>query len=687
MITRAFFVVLALHVSCDNSPTLSAAPSPAPAVPPPAPTAQQPTSQAASQGAEAATTKPSATPHADVSVLSVKTDAGGDVIAVGQPRLQLADDRSGGGLALRMRAGLALAEDARWVSIWNLGTGEVVRRIEPLPEASPTMVTFAISPDAAWLAVGSDSKTRVYARPFEQVAFTPKCSEARAFSHDSKLFACHSTLPEIWNVADRKLIAKAPDRALLLMPKAVQFATGDRSLYWATDQEIVRWDFASSGATTPVYKSREKLLNVVFSEGSDTAFVSTRTPGSYKHTSVLVDLANGQTSAPAGEYTAAISATGKRLVYAAGSQARVVDAATGKTIWSATTPAIVHRVAYASDADVIAYAEGRRLHVVDLDTGPRGYGATSRFAGWLAEGVAAIERDGKLEQLTLADRTWKPADRAALVVKTDAPAWASWVAPGGTIAAEPSPRHEAAPDARSEAPCMPKLRMWSPKGGQKTLAMTCTGAESADPGWEIGGGWIVGVTTKSATVYDAASGKRAGSVNVERPRIDKPKFARAFWDMALSQEGNLLALISRGPELPTEGTPDPRDDALHVAESRDRTNCETDLSGECRMEFFLTLYRLGTSIKQSWQARLEQQQGADVRAARPSAVTFDHGGKHVLVGLSDGEIQVMSTTSPDAKHVQRFHHGPIVKLLVSPGDGWVFSEDAAGQQRLWRLPL
>jgi hypothetical protein len=42
--------------------------------------------------------------------------------------------------------------------------------------------------------------------------------------------------------------------------------------------------------------------------------------------------------------------------------------------------------------------------------------------------------------------------------------------------------------------------------------------------------------------------------------------------------------------------------------------------------------------------------------------------------------------APDAKHIEHFHHGPIAKLLVSPGDGWVFSEDAAGQQRLWHLP-
>ncbi|HEY0991648.1 MAG TPA: hypothetical protein VGD80_31565, partial [Kofleriaceae bacterium] len=560
------------------------------------------------------------------------------------------------------------------------------RRIDPLPVRDPTTVTFAISPDAAWLAVGSDKGTRVLARPFDQVSFAPACKEARAFSHDSKLLACHDTLPEIWSVADRKLIAKAPDRALLLMPRAVQFSSDDRSLYWVTEQEIVRWDFASSGATTPVYRSRERIANAVLSEGSNTAFVSTRTAGVSKYTSALVDLASGQTSAPASEYRAAVSASGRQLAYGVGLEVRVIDAASGKTVWSAAQPALVHRVAFANDGDAVGFVEGTRLHVVDLPAGERSHDTPSRFAGWLDEGVAAIERDGELQQLTLADRSWKPADRTGLVINSTAPAWASWMAVGGSVAAEPSPRHEASPDARSSTPCAAKLRVWTAKGGPKTVAMTCAGPESADPGWEIGGGWVVGVTTRSAVVFDAATGKRAGSVNVERARIDRPRFAHAYWTMALSPAGNFLALVSRGAELPPEGRGDPREDAMHAAELRNKIDCVTGLSGECRMEYFVTLFALAGGPRQAWQARLEQKHGAGVRAAQPSAIAFDHAGTRVLVGMSDGEIQVMSTSSAGAPHVERLHHGPIVRMVVSPADGWVFSEDAAGQQRLWRLP-
>jgi len=687
--TRKLSIVFALLASRTIPSTSSAAPTPQPSVPG-AKATDAPGAAPSTNAAPAGSATANGTSHADTTALGVKTDVGGEVIAVGQPRMQLADADVSvlGGLALRQHAGLAFAEDAGWVTIWSLSTGQAIRRIEPLPALNPLLIRFAVSPDAAWLAVGSNSHTRVFARPFEQVAFTAKCAEARAFSHDSKLLGCHDVVPEVWSVADRKLVAKLPDSGpIKRMTEALQFSTDDRSLYWATDGEIVRWDFATSGASTTVYKSRDKFSNVVFSEGSNTAFISAIAPGASKDVSALVDLDTGQTSAPGAELTAAVSASGKRLAYAKYDSARVVEAAAGNVVLSAASPTSPQRLAFANDADLLGFIEGRRLHIVDLASGPRSYPAPSRFAGWLDEGVAAIERDGTLEQLALADRTWKPADRARLTVKTGAPAWASWIAPGGSVAAERSLRHEAPLDARSTAPCAPKLRVWTPKGGAKTVAMTCAGTESEDPGWDIGGGWVVGVGTRSAIVYDATSGKRAGAVTVERPWIDKPKFARAFSDMALSPAGNFLALISRGPELPPEGHPDPREDALHIAESRDNIDCVLAHIDECRVEYFLALYKLNGAPKRAWHARLEEQQGTDdPRAAQPTAIAFDHAGKRVLVGMSDGEIQVMSTSSPAPPHVERFHHGAITRLVVSPGDAWAFSEDSAGQQRIWRLP-
>jgi hypothetical protein len=51
-------------------------------------------------GAAPGSAKPNVPSHADVAVLPVKTDDGGDVVGVGQPRMQLADASEVGELAL-----------------------------------------------------------------------------------------------------------------------------------------------------------------------------------------------------------------------------------------------------------------------------------------------------------------------------------------------------------------------------------------------------------------------------------------------------------------------------------------------------------------------------------------------------------------------------------------------------------
>jgi len=56
----------------------------------------------------------------------------------------------------------------------------------------------------------------------------------------------------------------------------------------------------------------------------------------------------------------------------------------------------------------------------------------------------------------------------------------------------------------------------------------------------------------------------------------------------------------------------------------------------------------------------------------------------VLIGTTDGAIEIAS--SPTATTIKRLHFAGIVRIVVSPSGGWVFSEDAAGVQRVWQLP-
>lgn len=60
-------------------------------------------------------------------------------------------------------------------------------------------------------------------------------------------------------------------------------------------------------------------------------------------------------------------------------------------------------------------------------------------------------------------------------------------------------------------------------------------------------------------------------------------------------------------------------------------------------------------------------------------------GNRVLLGLAGGAVQVWNVVA-HTDHSIELQHFSITRLSVAPGDGWAFSQDAAGEQRLWRLP-
>src|SRR5439155_3049441 len=117
-----------------------------------------------------------------------------------------------------------------------------------------------------------------------------------------------------------------------------------------------------------------------------------------------------------------------------------------------------------------------------------------------------------------------------------------------------SKRHGVDPAQRDTTECDAKLRVWTTAGGVKTLAMTCAKQdEHPDPGWDIGGGWIVAVSTKVATLFDPKSGKRVAALPLDHAKTDKPQLAPEYWNMALSADGKHLALVWRRPLVAGSG--------------------------------------------------------------------------------------------------------------------------------------
>lgn len=660
--------------ACTASPTASATPNGnPPAVPSPPPVA---------------------TALAEVVPAAQKTSLGGDVVVVGVPRFQLASDKGFGPLVLRSRAHTVFAEDLDAIVLWDAVSGAPLKHIAPRLDAYPAVSTsLAVSDDGDWLATGSSFRVRIFHRPFDQATGELSCYRARAFSHDAKLLACEMTKLEVWDVAKRQRIVPLPASAPKDRTEDVRFAPDNRSLVWTSERGVLRWDFAGNGAVSSIYQATGRIDYSKISEDGTAAYVTVAGKA------MVVDLATGKTADAPSQFGAVLSPSGKRLALYLAGAVQMIELATGKPVWSSKVSTPVSHIAFGDGDDSLVYVESQRLRVAKLPGGPAVQTSPPRFAGWLGNGVAAIERDDVLRGLTLATQTWSPADRSALARRPAdrAPAWATWIGDDvdAATAAEPSKRRAKDLELRGDAPCEPKLRVWTTSGGVKTLTMNCTKSEldgHEDPGWEIAGGWAAGVSATVAAIYDARSGRRVAALELPRRKSTHPEFAAAYWQAALAPAGDWLALIWRQPELQgASGTerPDPREDAMHVAEAAANVDCVNGDDHGCQLEYFLELWNVKGTPKRVLQTRLERVisgRQTPEPAAPSGALTFDPSGGHLLLGLNDGQIRVLSTAAPTAApQVEHLHSAPIRLLSVDPNGTWSVSGDAAGEQRLWRL--
>lgn len=608
----------------------------------------QPTEAAPAPAAKPAPPPATSPPgHADV----IKV---GDAFAIGAAPLHVGGAELTGSIALSVRGNVVAVEDSHAARTWNLTTGEPNQTIAPV-DAEPAALSpaIALSPDGKYLAIGATRGTHVTGPK----SFVASCVTPHAFSRDSTLLVCDTQVLQVWSVAEQKLVAKAPDDGGISSPRDAQLTADQKAIVWVTDHEILRWDIGGKAATS-LYKSGDQISSAAVSASGTHAVVSSHPPGTYKRTALLVELATGKTTPIGDAYTMAIAPSGTRVAVAVGPEVRVLDGA-GKPVWTGKGAGPVQRLAFAGDRDdVLAFVENGNIHVVDVAKGERSYPQPSRFAGWAGEGAIATQRDGRVEKLDLATGTWSGLDRAPVESVGGAPAWATWVAAG--VAAEPL-----APDDA----CRAKLRVWTPKGGDRTITAPCT---AGAPGWMLGGGWVGALAKSVVTVIDPVTGKTVASLPIEKPR---PDFAHEY--VAAAFAPTAVAVLSRGPQV-THGSGDPHEDALHQLAPK----CEVDLTGDCWNEYFVTMYALDGAPAQRWQLAVRTDRPTEL-APQASTIAIDHAGKRALIGTADGAIVIVSSATQT--RVVRQHLSRIVRIVVSPGDGWAFSEDASGVQRVWKL--
>jgi hypothetical protein len=335
---------------------------------------------------------------ADITVATEKTSANREVIRIGQPRLQLVPGPLGR-FEVRLGASKAFAVDGNELKIWELEHGTLIERFDLATGAPDPAVDFAVSPDGAWLAGGNFSRLAVRQAPFDQDAFEVMLARPHRFTRDlSQLFASASSLLSI-DLARHAVIAKSPASPIKTIG-TLDVATSDDAMHvwWIRDKGLLHWDRATDKldivgkASSPWLFARSALRAPI-------AVVADAT-SSYR-----LELGTGAlTKLVPSTGKLDVSPSGERAVIGAVKQVSVIDTMDGAPRAAIPMPAGVDRVTYTDDDNAIAVIEHGQIRIIDLPGRIRTFDAPSRFRGWLAKGVAAIERGSVLEQLDAATR-------------------------------------------------------------------------------------------------------------------------------------------------------------------------------------------------------------------------------------------------------------------------------------------
>lgn len=618
----------------------------------------------------------------EVVVAKEKTSAGGVVIAVGAPRMQVTRNLSLE-QAVRVGAKRAFAVDQSEVKVWELDAGRLVARYA-VPWDQNADVSLAVSLDGAWLATGRRGEAFAIRAPFATAEF-PVRFWPHQFSADGSTLvgAQGGKLAELQVArgAESTELSPAPSTAANTLDASRQ----GPARYLIRDADALRWNRAAN-AFEVVAKASRTWTSAKIAERAPIAVVGSE-DGLQR-----LDLASGAltpiTAGPAPLF--AVSPSGERVVTSSIDQLQVLETRTGKQLFRAIVKG-VQRIAYSDDENVIAYVEEQRFVIRDLVKGPRSFPEPARFRDWLTRDTALVARGRNTERLTVASQELAPIATPALPARPPgAPAWATWVTPapdGSLIAAEPVARSGVDPRRRAaEAWCSDQLRVWTPKAGERTL--TYKSVSAWDPCWQIAGGLVVGASVARITVHDPQTGKLVAALDVGEPPepTTDDALAHEYFAAAVSPTGKHLALWWRRADV---WAPEPAiDTQSHGDAGRSHTpTCKLDLNHECTREYYMELWSLAGRPRRLWQERLDSKHATartwPLSKLASGPISFTHDGKHVLFGFDDGDIVIRAVGSDKPRRVESLHHAAITRIEVSPGDAYVFTEDAEGEQRIW----
>ena len=612
---------------------------------------------------------------------------------IGTPRLHVGP-RAVPFIAVSMQQGFAAASTDDGARVWAVLDGAPVARISsPWTTRTRGHGASFLSGDAPLLAFDGASEN--------QIAHLPDGALVASQTGVLKGFAAKGRAVIISDVFDLSIVDIATSTAVQhwrakgrggMMTLAV--ADHGAVVDWLREDGAFECDLKSGAVTQRA--TRPSRWDSAVVAGSARVAVVEHDDNAYR-----LDLATGaEALLVAHPGISAISPDGKTFATAIEGGFELVDGTTAKVRSTVKTGNNVNALVWSDRNEVLAYVVDGTLVLHDVTTGSIKFAEPSRFVGWLAEGSAAVKRGGSLLALDLRSGSLGPADGAAVAklqpaAPAGAPAWATWIAEspsGAVIAAEPSKARDLPVSEREH--CEPTLRVWTASGGVRTLATPPSDGSydtTFDPCWHLAGGWVVGASTRQIQIFDPTTGKRIARITAPPPPvpIPGPLFASRFYELNVSPDGKWLGLVWRRPDVFANAPDLTPDEALERMETRVTRDCNRGHEVACMTEEFVEVWRLAPGApRRQWQSRLplfDQPYETWESKAASGAIAFTHDGKYALFGYEDGDIVIRSTADVAVARTAHEHPVAITRIEVSPGDGFVFTEDIEGEQRIWPL--
>lgn len=336
----------------------------------------------------------------EIGPASEATSRGGVVVHIGRARLRTMPACCAK-LVIRTRTNLVFAVDDFDVKEWDLADGVLTARATASTRKIPT-IDLVVSADGSWVAAGDEHIDLVHDG---RRTATAKWGIARGYTTTNQLIFEDGNGLAVVDPTTAAIAQRLPPQPFGVGAWTLDITGDDTQVWWLSKKGYARWDkrdgtFRAITIAGKKWSAGRIALRALVAMVEDDGMLyrldlTTGALAKVTKRAMLFDLS------PSGAWAALVDY--KSL--------RVIDATTGAEIAKLATRDTIKRVAFSEVDGTLAFVEGGVIRVADIGNGAitvRVPDATSRFLGWVGDGIAAVDHEGTPQELDVATLTLGP---------------------------------------------------------------------------------------------------------------------------------------------------------------------------------------------------------------------------------------------------------------------------------------